>query len=386
MENSFNMKSSLYTRLSALSLAVVMMACSATTPEDDKQSRLDKLKTEKTGIEKEIKKLEEEIAKANPDSAATKVKAKAKEVAVTDLALRSFNHYVQTQGSVDAEDNVMLGAKTMGVVTAVYVNEGQQVSKGQALVQLDNNVIKQNIEAMKSQYELTVAIYNRQKNLWDQKIGTEVQYLQAKTNMENLEKQIKSLEEQSALSRITSPISGTVDEVIAKVGENLAPGMPAVRVVNTSNLKLIANVSEAYVTSIQKGNDVLINIPELNRELKAKVSFVGKNIDQLSRTFSVEIKLPSLKDLRPNMTGVVKIIFHSEPSTLVVPVNVVQDINNQKIVYVAETNGTQTVARKKVVTVDAVYDNLAQVQGLKAGDKVITFGYQGLNDGQAIKL
>lgn len=380
------MKSSLYTRLSALSLAVVMMACSATTPEDDKQSRLDKLKTEKTGIEKEIKKLEEEIAKANPDSGAATNKAKAKEVTVTDLTPRSFNHYVQTQGSVDAEDNVMLGAKTMGVVTAVYVNEGQQVSKGQALVQLDNNVIKQNIEAMKSQYELTVAIYNRQKNLWDQKIGTEVQYLQAKTNMENLEKQIKSLEEQSALSRITSPISGTVDEVIAKVGENLAPGMPAVRVVNTSNLKLIANVSEAYVTSIQKGNDVLVNIPELNRELKAKVSFVGKNIDQLSRTFSVEIKLPSLKDLRPNMTGVVKIIFHSEPSTLVVPVNVVQDINNQKIVYVAETNGTQTVARKKVVTVDAVYDNLAQVQGLKAGDKVITFGYQGLNDGQAIKL
>ena len=383
---TFNMKSSLYTRLSALTLAVVMMACSATTPEDDKQSRLDKLKTERADMDKEIKKLEEEIVKANPDSAATKAKAKAKEVAVTDLAPRTFNHYVQTQAAVNAEDNVMLSAKTMGAVTAVFVTEGQQVSKGQALVQLDDNVIRQNIEAMKSQYELTVAIYNRQKNLWDQKIGTEVQYLQAKTNMENLEKQIKSLQGQSALSRIISPISGTVDEVIAKVGENLAPGMPAVRVVNTSNLKLIANVSEAYVTSIQKGNDVLINIPELNRELKAKVSFVGKNIDQLSRTFSVEIKLPSLKELRPNMTGVVKIIFHSEPSTLVVPVNVVQDINNQKIVYVAETNGTQTVARKKVVTVDAVYDNLAQVQGLKAGDKVITFGYQGLNDGQAINL
>src|SRR5688572_19979674 len=384
MKNSFTMKSNIYTRLSVLTLAAIMLACSATTPDDDKKSRLDKLKTERADLDKEIKKLEEEIAKANPDSAATKVKAK--EVAVTDLAPRSFNHYVQTQASVDAEANVMLGAKTMGVVTAVHVSEGQQVSKGQALVQLDNSVIRQNIEAMKSQYELTVAIYNRQKNLWDQKIGTEVQYLQAKTNMENLEKQIKSLEEQSAMSRITSPISGTVDQVIAKVGENLAPGMPAVRVMNTSNLKLIANVSEAYVTTIQKGNDVLINIPELNKELKAKVSFVGRNIDQLSRTFSVEIKLPSLKDLRPNMTGVVKIIFHSEPSTLVVPVNVVQDINNQKIVYVAETNGTQTVARKKVVTVDAVYDNLAQVQGLKAGDKVITFGYQGLNDGQAIKL
>jgi len=378
------MKSNIYTRLSVLTLAAIMLACSATTPDDDKKSRLDKLKTERADLDKEIKKLEEEIAKANPDSAATKVKAK--EVAVTDLAPRSFNHYVQTQASVDAEDNIMLSAKTMGVVTAVYVTEGQQVSKGQALVQLDNSVIRQNIEAMKSQYELTVAIYNRQKNLWDQKIGTEVQFLQAKTNMENLEKQIKSLQEQSALSRITSPISGTVDMINAKQGESMQPGMPAVKVINTSNLKLVANVSEAYVTSIKKGNDVLVNIPELNRELKAKVSFVGKNIDQLSRTFSVEIKLPSLADLRPNMTGVVKIIFHSEPSTLVVPINVVQDINNQKIVYVAETNGKQTVARKKVVTVDAVYDNLAQVQGLKAGDKVITFGYQGLNDGQAIKL
>src|ERR1044072_1547720 len=139
--------------------------------------------------------------------------------------------------------------------------------------------------------------------------------------MENLEKQIKSLEEQSALSRITSPLSGPVDMIGAKVGESMQPGMPAVKVINTSNLKLVANVSEAYVTSIKKGNDVLVNIPELNKELKAKVSFVGKNIDQLSRTFSVEVKLPSLADLRPNMTGIVKIIFHSEPSTLVVPVN-----------------------------------------------------------------
>lgn len=378
------MKSSLYIRLSVLALAGILAACSATTPDNDKQSRLEKLKTERASLDKEIKALQEEIAKATPDSAASKVKTK--DVAVTDLVPRPFNHYVQTQASVDAEDNLVLSAKTMGFVTAVYVTEGQQVSKGQTLVQLDNSVIKQNIEAMKAQLELATAVYNRQKNLWDQKIGTEVQFLQARTNKENLERQIKSLQEQSDLSRVTSPISGTVDMVNAKLGMSMQPGMPAVRVVNTSNLKLVAHVSEAYVTSIKKGNEVLVNIPELNKELKAKVSFVGKNIDQLSRTFSVEIKLPSLADLRPNMTGIVKIIFHSEVSTLVVPVNVVQDINNQKVVYVAETDGKQTVARRKVVTVDAVYDNLAQIQGLKAGDKVITFGYQGLNDGQAIKL
>lgn len=382
MKNSFNMKSKIYTRLSVLAMAGILLACSATTPDDDKQARLTKLKEERAKIESEIKRLETEIAAVTPDS----VSVKAKEVAVTDLAPRAFNHYVQTQASVDAEDNLMLSAKTMGVVSAVHVTEGQQVSKGQALVQLDNSIIERSIDAMKSQLELATAIFDRQKNLWDQKIGTEVQYLQAKTNMENLEKQLKSMQEQSDLARITSPINGTVDMVSAKVGETMSPGMPAVRVINTSKLKLVANVSEAYITNIKKGNEVLVNIPELNKELKANVSFVGKNIDQLSRTFNVEIKLPSLPELRPNMTGIVKIIFHSEASTLVVPINVVQEINKQKIVYVAELNGKQTVARKKVVTVDAVYDNLAQIQGLKAGDKVITFGYQGLNDGQAIKL
>jgi membrane fusion protein (multidrug efflux system) len=331
---------------------------------------------------KEIKKLEDEIAKANPDSVAVK----AKEIAVIDLAPRSFDYSIQTQGSVEAEDNIMLSAKAMGVVTAIHVTEGQQVSKGQALVQLDNAVIKRNIEGMKAQLEMATAVYNRQKNLWDQKIGTEVQFLQAKTNKENLERQVESMQEQRDMSTITSPINGTVDELIAKVCENLSPGMPAARVINSSNLKLKANVSEAYVTNIKKGNKVLINIPELKKELTAQVSFVGKNIDPLSRTFTVEIKLPSLADLRPNMTGLVKVIFHNEPSTMVVPINVVQDVNKEKVVYIAELSGKQMVARKRVVTVDAVYDNLAQVQGLKTGDKVITSGYQGLNDGQAVKL
>lgn len=381
MKNNFDMKST-YNRLSVVVLAGFLAACSATTPDNENQARLDKLKAEQVTLSKEIKALEDEIAKANPEAATVKMK----DIAVMELAPRSFNHYVQTQGSVEAEDNIMLSAKSMGIVTDVYVTVGQQVNKGQVLAQLDNAVIRQNIDAMKSQLDLANIIYNRQKNLWEQKIGTEVQFLQAKANKENLEKQVASLQEQSDMSKITSPINGTVDEVTAKVGENLSPGMPAIRVINSSNLKLKANVSEAYVTNIRKGNKVLVSIPELNRELEAQVAFVGKNIDPLSRTFTVEIKLPSLADLRPNMTGVVKIIFHSEPSTLVVPVNVVQDINHQKVVYVADLSGKQAVARKKVVTVDAVYDNLAQVKGLAAGDKIITSGYQGLNDGQAVKL
>ena len=380
MKNNHFMKATIYTRFAVILTAVILAACSAASP-DDKKAELAKLKQQQADIAKQVLKLEGEIAKANPDS----VKVKAKEVNITELAARKFDYFVQTQGSVDAEDNIQVSSKTAGVVTAVYVKEGDAVSKGQVLAQIDNSVIQRNIEAMKSQLELANMLYERQKNLWDQKIGTEVQFLREKTNKENLEKQLASLQEQNGMTRITAPFSGTVDEVTAKAGENIAPGMPAARVVNTSNLKLKASVSEAYVTNIKKGNKVTVSIPELGKDISATVTFVGKTIDPLSRTFPVEVKLPSEANLRPNMTGIVRVIFHTEPAAIVVPVNVVQTINNEKVVFVYEASGKETVARKKVVKVDGVYDNFAQVQGLKAGEKIISFGYQGLNDGQAIK-
>lgn len=380
MKNNHFMKATIYTRFAVILTAVVLAACSAASP-DDKKAELAKLKQQQADISKQILKLEADIAKANPDS----VKVRAKEVNITELAPRKFDYFVQTQGSVDAEDNIQVSSKTAGVVTAVYVKEGDAVSKGQVLAQIDNSVIQRNIEAMKAQLELANTVYERQKNLWDQKIGTEVQYLREKSTKENLERQLASLQEQNSQSRITAPFSGTVDEVTAKVGENIAPGMPAARVVNTSNLKLKASVSEAYVTNIKKGNKVTVSIQELGKDITATVSFVGKTIDPLSRTFPVEVKLPSDANLRPNMTGIVRVIFQTVPDAIVVPVNVVQTINNEKVVFVYEASGKETVARKKVVKVDGVYDNFAQVQGLKAGEKIISFGYQGLNDGQVIK-
>jgi membrane fusion protein, multidrug efflux system len=381
---SLYMKPTLYYRLAvAFVVAGLLAACSAASPEDDKKARLEKLKTEQANLTKEIQKLEGEIAKENPDAEAN---VKAKEVAITELAPRKFDHFVQTQGRVESENNTLVSAKTMGVVTQVYVTEGAQVTKGQVLAQIDNSVMVRSIESMKSQLELAAAVYERQKNLWDQKIGTEVQFLQAKTNKESLEKQIASLQEQNEMSRIKSPISGVVDDVTVKAGENIAPGMPAFRVVNAADLKLLASISEAYVTDIKKGNKVIVIIPELKKEIEARVTFVGRTIDLMSRTFNVEVNLPSQADLRPNMTATAKVIFRTEPSTLVVPVNVIQEINGEKIVYVAEAKGKQTIATRKVVTVDGVYGSLAQVKGLNAGDKLITVGFQGLNDGEFVKI
>lgn len=377
------MKSNLYYRmLAVLVVASLLAACSAATKEDDKKARLEKLKADQVALSKDIAKLEEEIAKENPDS----TNIRSKDVGVTELAPKKFNHYVQTQATVESENNLVISAKAAGTITQLFVNEGDQVSKGQTIAQIDNSIMVRNIESMKSQLELATSVYERQKNLWEQKIGTEVQYLQTKTAKESLEKQIASVQEQNELSKIKSPINGTVDALMIKQGENVAPGMPAVRVVNTSDLKLTAKISEAYATRVKKGNKVLVNVSELNREIPAIVTFAGRTIDPLSRTFDVEVKLPSEADLRPNMTATAKVVFHTENDALVVPINVIQEINNEKVVYIAQPKGNQTIAVRKVVTVDGVYGGLAQVKGLNAGDKVITVGYQGLNDGDYIKI
>lgn len=377
------MKLNMYTRITfAVILAAFLAACSATSA-DERKERLEKLKEQQASITKEIQKLESEIAAENPDSLAN---VRTKDVGVSELSIQKFDHYVQTQGHIESDNNVMVSAEAMGVIQNVFVTEGQQVSKGQTLAQIDNSVIQRNIESMEAQLELATSVYERQKNLWDQKIGTEVQYLQAKTGKESLEKQIASLREQNDKTRIKAPISGTVDEIFMNAGETAAPGMPAVRVVNTSDLKIQARVSEAYITQIKKGDKVLVNISELKKDMEAKVTFVSKTIDLLSRTFNVEVALPSNPELRPNMTATVKVVFESNPSAIVVPINVIQEINGEKVVYVAEEKGKHTVASRKVVTVNGVYGNLAEVKGLSAGAKLITIGYQGLNDGDYIKL
>ncbi|MEO7991231.1 MAG: efflux RND transporter periplasmic adaptor subunit [Chryseolinea sp.] len=371
------MKSTVYNYLSILALAAVLAACST-----DKSEKLASLKEKQAALTKEIAALEKEMP---VDS--SKIKVKSKEVAVIQLAPQKFDHYVQTQGAIEAEDNILVSAKTPGVVSQVFVKEGQGVSKGQVLAQIDNSIILRSIESMKSQLELATQVFQRQKNLWDQKIGTEVQYLQAKSNKEGLERQIAGLQEQNEMTRIKSPISGTVDAVEAKNGESISPGMPAFRVINTSDLKIIAHISESYITTIKKGDKVSVTVEELGKDINATVTFVGKNIDILSRTFTIEVDLPSLPELRPNMTAVVKVIFHSDPSAIVVPVNVVQSVNGEKILYVAAVDGKNTVARKRVVEVVGVYNNLAQIKsGVTTGEKLITVGYQGLNDGDFIQL
>lgn len=358
-------------------LTVIVVACS-----QDKATRLADLKAQQVELAKEIAALEAEIDASGVPAVAVRMK----EVAVKEVTPRAFDHYVKTQGFVEAEDNILISSRGMGVITQVFGREGQVVSKGQVIAQIDNSLILQNIEGIKTQLELATSVYDRQKKLWDQKIGSEIQYLQTKTQKESLEKQLAMMQEQNNQTRIKSPIDGVLDEVSLKVGQNISPGQPAARVINNSDLKVTANVSEAFISVIKTGDKVKITIPDLNKEFEARVSFVGRHIDPLSRTFTLEAELPSSPDLRPNMTALIKIVYASYPSVLTVPVNVVQDIKGEKVVYIAAVDGNQTVARRKVVTVDGIFDGQAQVKGLAAGDKIVTVGYQGLSDGQFLKI
>jgi membrane fusion protein (multidrug efflux system) len=376
------MKSLLNIPTASAVLLVALLASCSSKPES-KTAQLETLKKEQAELSKKIDLLEKEVAKENPE-AATKVKMK--EIDVTAIAPRSFDHFVQTQGTIVSIDNIQMSAKTAGVVTHVFAREGEAISQGQILAQIDNSLIIRGIDELKANLEMANTVYDRQKNLWAEKIGTEIQYLQAKNNKESLERRLATLQEQNEMTRIKAPITGTVETVNIKVGENVAPGVPTFRVINTSDLKASAKVSESYITTIQKGNKVTVSFPDMDKSIDARVTFVGRNIDALTRSFPVEVKLPSSSYLRPNMTAVLRVIFHTEPSALCVPVNVVQDINGEKIVYTAESDGKNLVARRKVVEVVGVYGNFAEIKsGLKTGDKVITVGYQGLNDGELVK-
>ena len=366
------------TMLSIITTFLLLTGCG-----NDKAAKLEKLKSQQTTLSKEIAALEKELATENPQVIAVR----SKEISVIELTPRKFDYFVQTQGMVESKDNILVSAKSMGSISSVYVTEGQAVVKGQILAQIENAITKYSIDEAKASLELAKTVYDRQKSLWDQKIGTEIQYLQAKNNKESLEKRLATLNEQLDMSRIKSPINGTVDEVNIKIGENAAPGAPAFRVINTEDLKIKAKVSEAYVTSIKKENIVQVNFPDLGKTIDARVSFVGRNIDVLSRSFPIEVELSGSPDLRPSMTAILKIVFKSEPQALLVPINLVQEINGQKVVYVVETDGKQTVARRKVIVLGGVYGNMAEVkEGLQSGDKIISVGYQGLNDGEFVKI
>ncbi|MEI6348909.1 MAG: efflux RND transporter periplasmic adaptor subunit [Bacteroidota bacterium] len=348
----------------------------------DKKAKLDKLKKQKSEIELEIKTLEAEVLGSDSTKKNTNI------VSVTELIPTEFNHYVELQGRVDGEDNVIATSKGAGVITAIFVKEGQSVKKGQVLAELDMQVLNQTMSELKAQLDFATNLYNKQKNLWDQKIGSEVQYLSAKNQKESLENKMATFSDQIDLMRIKSPINGTIEEIPVKIGQSIAPGMIAFRVVNFSKVKVLVDVSETYASKVRTGDEAIVSFPDFNEEIATKVSFASRYINPSNRSFQVEIRLnPGKMEFRANMIAVVKINDYVAKNSVVVPVNVVQKGLSDDFVLVAVKKGSTTVAEKRKITLGLTYGGNAEVKsGLKHGEKILVSGFQNVNDGDLITV
>lgn len=367
---------------SIIFLALVVFAAACSKP-GDKKAELADLKKQYEEIGVKIKKLEKEMQLSD-----TTKKGKVTPVSVTEAQTAPFNHYLEVQGKVDGEDNIAVSAQMAGSVTAVFVKEGDPVRKGQILAQLDNAVMQQQLASTKQSLDFATNMYNKQKALWDKQIGSEVQFLTAKNNKENLEKAIETLNDQIEMTRIKSPINGSVEEVNLKVGQMASPGLPAVRVVNFASAKVVAEIAEAYAPKVKPGNKVIVFFPDFNTEIASQIRFTSKYINPVNRTFQSEVRLaPSKVEYRANMMAVVKINDYTNPSAFSIPITIIRESQSGKFVYVAKEENGKLVARRQLVSVGSTYNGLAEITGgLTAGDKVITTGFNSLIDGELIQI
>lgn len=361
-------------------LVAFLVSCSATP---DKKAELEKLKAQREQLNTQIAQLETEI---NPEGTDTDIKAVS--VKVTPAAECVFNHFIQVQGIVDGDQNIAVSPQMAGIVTAVYVKEGTPVKKGQVLAELDAQVIKQSLEEVNTQLALANSIFEKQSALWEKKIGSEVQYLQAKSTKESMEQRASTIKEQLKLAKIVSPISGTVESVPLRIGQMASPGMPTstIRVINMNVAKISAEVAETYATRIKNGNPAIVSFPDLGKDIETTLNFTSRYIDPTNRTFKVECKIATRDvELRANMIAYVKIKDYTNEKAFCLPVNYVQSNQDGKFIYIATQNGNDWNAEKRIIKTGMDYNGTIEViEGISAGDKIITSGFQSLNPGEKV--
>ncbi len=370
--------------LSTASIIVlfIMFSCSS-----NKQTQLAKLKQQQTDLTEKIKNIEDEM-KSTPKDPLNPEKFKF--IALTEVKTDVFDHYIRVQGKLDGDQNAAVFAESMGTISAKYADVGQNVVKGQVLAQIDDQQYRSQLESLETQYKFAEDMFDKQKRLWDQKIGSEVQYLQSKTTKESLERQITSLKQQVEKFKIKSPISGNIEECNIKVGGVVSPDprLAAYRVVAFKNLKVSAEVSEAYSAKVQIGDKLIVRFPDINRQIETKVNFVSKYINPVNRTFIIETKISDgIQDLKANMIAIIQINDYHSDKSILIPMNVVQTDPDGSYVYVIRPKDKFSAAYKQPVIIGNSYNGIAEIiKGLEVGDKVISTGYQELADGEYVRF
>ncbi len=369
-----------------ISFMLLIAACSAGDSLDAKKAQLASLNTQLEETKQQISALEKEIALLDT----SEIIRKPKLISTMQVEPSSFNHYIDVQGIIESEENISVQPGMPGVVTAVYVKEGDFVSQGQLLGETDNRAMKENIAQLQTNLDFAKSTYEKQQRLWNQKIGSEIQYLQAKTQYESLQNSIEALKAQLEMTRMKAPISGSVDQVNVKVGEYAAPGiMGAFNVVNFNKMKVTAKVADSYIDKVKTGNPVKIYLSDLNKTVEGKITFVSKVVNSMSRTFLVEIALGKTENnIRPNMLANLSINDERLDSVIVIPSNLVQkDSDGNNYVITAQGKNEQMKALKVSVKTGLSYgDKVVINEGLEPMTKLVTSGYQEVVNGQAITV
>ena len=360
--------------------------CSSATDNSlaGKKTQLAEMKTQAKELTAKITKLDEEIKAADPSMRAVE---KILPVVTKTIEARSFKSFIEIQGSVETKNTATATPRMPGTYTVVYVKEGQSVKAGQLLAKIDNEILRDQVSALKQQLETATIIFEKQKGLWDQKIGTEIQYIQAKNGKESLEKNLVVLNTQGGMYNVYAPIGGAVERVMAKTGEIAAPGMPLASIVNLGSLKATANVPDTYLSHIKMGDAVKVNLPDLGREINARVTFISKLVNPANRTFKIEVAIPTSSDIKPNMVSILNIADINKANALVIEQNYIQSTELGDVVYVAVIEGNKKIAKARKVKTGVSYNGEIEIiDGLKAGDLIVTEGYQDLVDGQVISF
>lgn len=342
------------------------------------------LKKEKSALEADLKKLSKAIENINPTK---------KETLVTVLTAKDtiFNHYLELQGSVDTKKNIVITPEMNGILKQVFVKEGQRVSSGQILARVDDGGMSQQLSQLQIQADLAKTTYERQKRLWDQKIGSEIQFLQAKSAYEAQQKAVDQLKVQIGKTAIRAPFSGVIDDVITEQGSVVSAGMSQIiRIVNLNDMYIEAVIPERYLTDVTEGKDVEVYFPVLGETINAKIRQAADFIDPNNRTFKVEIAVPN-KDgnIKPNLTAKLKINDYTNPSAILIPQSVIsENADGEQYVYVVkeDAENKQRAERAIISTGKTQGDFIEVTDGLENGDQVINAGARSVNDGQEVTI
>ena len=361
-------------------LAITLFASCGGKQNKDAKAEIADLKKQQKELQDKINTLE--LANIGKDSNAVRKVA----VVVTPMTPSVFNNYIDVQGKIDLDEVVNAIPETPGIISAILVHQGQYVRKGQVVATLRAEQVDRGISELDQQISFAKLLYDKQKRLWDQEIGTEIQLLQAKNNYDGLLKKKQTILTQKNTFNVTSPINGVVDAIDATVGQSYSNPMsaPVIKIINTSKLKVQADIPENYSSIVRTGSNCMVVFTDINDSLLTRVNYVEKSINPVTRTYSAYIPLPTNSKYQPNMSAQVKIATYQNARAFVLPFSLIQKTDKGNYVYVADA---QNKAKLLPVQLGNSYQNKVEiVSGLTLGDKVITSGFEELNEGDQLQF